>query len=379
VSYNGRMGDRRIALVCGSALLASVVLLRTGGAQPAGGGAGSGDIEMEPEAVGSGSAAAAGSAAPDAPVKDPKLAKKLFAAAQAFEKKGDQLAKQNKPDDAKAQFAEAVNAYGKAIEQAEPVDPAWTLALIVAEDKAGDPATAYKQVKALIALQPPPKPDVLKKAQAKLDDLDGKVGKVTLTVKPDGTQIMIGDKTVGEAPMTEPLVLAPGTYTVSFAAVGFEPKDAEIKVEPGSESERKIDLVAVKLKIKPHEVEDQPEPTVAEKPNMLPLYIGGGATAVLLATSIVYDFKAKHQHDIYVGKTTLMPDRLDARDNGKLFAHVADITLVGTLGAAAFTGYWYWYKVRPAMAAQSKEKQAKVEALPWVQPGASGFVVAGQF
>jgi hypothetical protein len=104
---------------------------------------------------------------------------------------------------------------------------------------------------------------------------------------------------------------------------------------------------------------------------------------VLLVTSIVYDVKAKHQHDIYVAKKTTAPDRLDARDNGKLFAHVADITLVGTLGAAAFTGYWYWFKVRPAMAAQgaggAAEKQAKVEVVPWVEPGATGFVVGGQF
>lgn len=385
MSYNRGMGDRRIALVCGSALLASLTVLRVGAAQPAGGGGGS-DIEMEPEGVGS--AAPAGSAAassePAAPVKDPKLAKKLYAAAQGFERKGDQLARQNKADDAKAQYTEAVNAYEKAIEQAEPVDPMWTLALAVAEDKSGDPASAYKQVKALVATQPPLKADVLKKAQAKLDELDGKVGKVTLSVKPDGTQIMIAGKTVGEAPMTEALVLSPGTYTVSFAAVGFEPKDAELKVEAGSESERKIDLSPVKVVIHPREAEPEPEhPSGPTKPNMLPLYVGGGATAVLLVTSIVYDFKAKHQHDIYTAKKTTTPDRLDARDNGKLFAHVADITLVGTLGAAAFTGYWYWFKVRPAMAAQGSvgatEKQAKVEVAPWVEPGATGFIVGGQF
>ena len=369
------MGDRRIALACGSALLASLVLGSVGSAQPAGGGGGS-DIEMEPEGAGS----AAGSAAPAdaAPAKDPKLAKKLYAAAQGFERKADQLAREKKTDDAKAQYVEAVNAYQKAIEQAEPVDPAWTLALATAQDKAGDVAAAYKTVKALVAVQPPPKADVLKKAQAKLDELDGKVGKVTLTVKPDGTQIMMGDKTIGEAPMTEPLILAPGTYTVSFAAVGYEPKDAELKPEAGSESERKIELTPVKVKIKPHVDEPEPEtPTVATKPNMLPVYVGGGATGVLLVTSIIYDFRAKHQHDIFVGKTTATKDRLDARDNGKLFAHVADITLVGALGAAAFTGYWYWYKIRPAQAAT--EKQAKVVPAPWVEPGAAGFAVGGEF
>jgi hypothetical protein len=363
------MGDRRIALVCGSALLASVAAVRASLAQPEGGG----DVEM-----GDGSGSAAGSDA-SAPAKDPRLARKLFAAAQGFERKADQLARQNKTDDAKAQYAEAINAYQKAIEVGD--DPSYTLALATAEDKSGDPASAYKDVKALLATQPPLKADVQKKAQAKLDDLDGKVGKVTLTITPDGTQIMIGGKTVGESPLTEPLVLSPGTYTVSFAAVGYEPKDTEIRPEAGSESERKIQLSPVKLVAKqPEAAEPAPEaPVVATKPKMIPLYAGGGAAAVLLTVSIVYDFKAKHQHDVFTAAKTTTTDRLDARDNGKLFAHVADITLIGAVGAAAFTGYWYWFKVRPATATQEKEHEPKVGIAPWVQPDASGLTAFGSF
>jgi hypothetical protein len=365
------MGDRRIVLVCGSALVASLVAGRAGVAQPAGEGGGS-DIEMTPDAEGS--AAPAESSEPQAPVKDPKLARKLYIAALGFERKGDQLARRGKTDDAKAQYDQAVEAFGKAIELGD--DPAYTLALASAEDKAGDPASAYKHVKAVLALDPPPKADVLKKAQTALEDLDGKVGKVTLTVIPDGTQIMIDGKTVGESPMTEPLVLTPGTYTASFVAVGYEPKDAELKPEAGSESERKIELVPVKVPAKPRAIEPEPEPTVAAaKPSMLPVYIGGGATVALLATSIVYDFKAKHQHDIFTGKNTSPNDRLDARDNGKLFAHVADATLAGTVLAAAFTGYWYWFKVRPA----AQETQPKVGLAPWVQPDASGLTAFGSF
>lgn len=363
------MGDRRIALVCGSALVASVVALRVAVAQPAGDGSGS-DIEMQPETAGSDAAA---EAEPAAPVKDPKLARKLYIAALGFERKGDQLTRQGKTDDAKAQYDQAVQAFDKAIELGD--DPSYTLALATAEDKAGDPAGAYKHVKALLALDPAPKADVVKKAQAKLEELEGKVGKVTLTVEPDGTQIMIDGKTVGESPMTEPLVLSPGTYTVSFAAVGFEPKETELKPEAGSESERKIQLTPVKVPVKPVEIEPAPAPIVAAKPSMLPVYIGGGATAALLATSIVYDFKAKHQHDIFTGKTTSANDRLDARDNGKLFAHVADATLAGTIAAAAFTGYWYWFKVRPA----TQETQPKVGVAPWVQPDASGLTAFGSF
>jgi hypothetical protein len=178
--------------------------------------------------------------------------------------------------------------------------------------------------------------------------------------------------------MTEPLILSPGSVTVSLAAVGYEPKDIELHPEAGSESERKIDLTPVKVVPKHIEPEPEPEtPVVAAKPNFIPLYAGGGATAVLLVTSIIYDVKAKHQHDIFTAAKTSPDDRLDARDNGKLFAHVADITLVGTLGAAAFTGYWYWFKIRPAMAAH--EHEPKVGVAPWVQPDASGLTAFGSF
>lgn len=363
------MGESRIALVCGSALVASLAAGRAGLAQPDGAGGGS-DIEVQPE----GSDAAAPAEA--APVKDPKLARKLYVAAVGFERKGDLFARQKKADEAKAQYDQAVAAYGKAIELGD--DPAYTLALATAEDKAGDPASAYKQVKALLALDPPPKAGVLKKAQAMLDDLDGKVGKVTLTVIPDGTQIMLGGKTVGESPMTEPLILSPGTYTVSFAAVGYEPKETEVRPEAGSESERKIELTAVKVTPAPVEPEPAPEPetpVAVAKPSMTPVYIGGGATAVLLVTSIVYDVKAKHQHDIFTAAGTSANDRLDARDNGTLFAHVADATLAGTIAAAAFTGYWYWFKVRPA----AQEHPSKVGLAPWVQPDASGLTAFGSF
>ena len=39
----------------------------------------------------------------------------------------------------------------------------------------------------------------------------------------------------------------PGTYTFSFAADGFQPKDLEITVEAGQESERSVELDPIKI------------------------------------------------------------------------------------------------------------------------------------
>ncbi len=173
--------------------------------------------------------------APPAPVKDPKVAKKWLDAANTLVKKGDQLAKQGKADEAKTSYDNAVTAYGKAIEASD--DAALQLSLSIALEKAGDLPAAIKACRALLAAQNV-KPDVLKKAQTRLDDLSMKVGVVTLAVTPDGTQLSIAGKQVGEAPLPEPLVLAPGTYTLTLTAVGYQPKDVELKVEPGSESDR---------------------------------------------------------------------------------------------------------------------------------------------
>jgi hypothetical protein len=228
------------------------------------------------------------------------------------------------------------------------------------------------------------KPDVVKKSQAKLDELSMKVGMLTLAVTPDGTQISIGGKQVGEAPMTEPLVLMPGTTTVSFTAVGYQPKDVEFKIEAGSESERKISLEAVPIVTKPVDNDIAPEPE-PEKPKtkdpMLPVYIGAGATGVFLITATITGIVAVGDHATYIDPKATKTERADAQSSGRTMAHITDLCLVGMIGAAAFTSYWYLYKVRPEKHAldERQANRSKVDVVPWVQPQAGGVVAVGSF
>jgi len=372
------MGDRRrLAPIVALALITSMVAGRAPVlAQPAGGGSGS-DIEMEgdtPPASGS-------SAAPAQPVKDPNVAKKWLTAAQQLMQRADQLQKSGKADEAKAQYENAITAYAKAMIAGD--DPSVTISLAVAEEKAGRPDDAYRHLKGLISPQKAAKPDVQKKAQAKLDELSAKVGTVTLTVKPDGTTVSLGDKQLGETPMSEPLVLAPGTYKLSFTAAGFQSKTAEIRVEAGSESERRITLEPAKVVPRPpHEVEPEPEPsapTGPTKPDMLPLYISGGAAAGLVVIATITGIAAIENHGTFTDPKTLPLDRLDAQDNGRTYAHITDICLVGALGAAAFGGYWYWYKFRPQHEKFQAQGHAKLDVVPWVQPQAGGVFAVGSF
>jgi hypothetical protein len=328
-------------------------------------------------------------AAPAAPAKDPKVVKTWQAAGDTLIKKGDQLTKQGKADEAKTHYVNAATAYQKAIDASD--DPtALQLLLATALDKAGDPAGAMKALKPVVAQTE--KPDLAKKAQTKLDELSMKVGVVALTIIPEGTQVALAGTNIGESPLPEPLVLAPGTHTLTFTAAGYQPKDVELKVEAGSESERKIELEPVPIVTKPQEAEPEQEapPVEPTKPSLLPIYIGGGAAVGLVVIGSITGIAAVGKQNQY-DESTSATERADIRSSGKNLALVTDLCLVGAVGAAAFTTYWYMYRYRPAAKALAEREaarhhkgaatvaRAKVEVVPWVQPETAGIFAVGSF
>lgn len=341
-----------------------------------------GEIDMDDDPQPAPTEEAAPAPAPDENqpvVKDPKVAKKWQQAADLLVKKGDQLTKQGKATEAKTQYENAVTAYSKAIEASD--DVALNYQLAIAEDKAGNTADAMRHMKVVLAAQGI-KPDVMKKAQTKLDEMSMKVGLLMLTIDPEGAQISIGGQVVGEAPLKEPLVINPGTVTLSLTAVGYQPKDVELKIEAGSESERKLTLEPVPVVIK-EVVKDEPEPDKPEEarpPSKLPLYIGAGVTGALVITATITGIVAVSHHSTYTDPLSTGTDRINAQATGRTMATVTDICLVGGLAAAGFTTYWYFKKYRPAQTAMAeRQTQSKVDVVPWVQPHAGGLVAVGSF
>lgn len=384
------MGGRRIALV-GMAALAALVLSGGAFAQPADPG---GDIEMEPEQTGSGSAGghapegttstAAPPASPVKDPKDPKLAKKWFAAGQQLMQKGSLFAAKNRFEEAKAQFENAVTAYQKALSAGDDVNVYFDLAS--AKEKLGKLDEAVKYLRLVVNAKPGARPDVVKKATARLEDLSTKVGLVTLTVTPAGSSITLGGAELGVAPLPEPLVLMPGTYTLSFQADGFQPKEAEIKIEPGSETERAIALDPVQVIVEPARpvmpdeslLDDKPKP-----PSALPLYVGAGVTCAGILGAGIFGILAVGQHSTFTAASTSKLDREDARINGRRFALITDLSLGTTVVAAGFTAYWYFYKYRRAPPKPEDRHpppvEAKLDVVPWVQSQSGGVTIAGRF
>jgi hypothetical protein len=377
------MRGHRIAVVliaAGFAVFAAPV-----GAQPGD------EIEMEPEGSGSGSGSAPAPTEPSPVAKDPKLAKKLLFAAQQMVAKGDYWTRAKRPDDAKAQYETALTAFQKAIELGD--DPNVYFELANVEDKLGKLDEAAKHWRVVIKAQTGVRPDILKKATAKFDDAVTKLGLVTLVIKPDGASISMAGTAIGTSPLPESMILMPGTYAFAFSAEGFQSKELEIKVEEGSESERGIDLEPVQLTIEPAkpEIEEPIEPAiVAKPPSKLPLYLGGGATVGFLGIATITGILAVGQHGTFTAADSSSGERTDARSSGERLARITDVMLVGTLGAAAFTTYWYMFKYKPAHKKFATEQQAarrsrpldsssKVTVVPWVQHDTGGVTLAGSF
>lgn len=314
--------------------------------------------------------------------RDPKVA--LATARQAV-KKGDAATRARKADDAKARYAEAIAAFEDAIAAGADVGTYVELAAI--EEKAGQLDRAAIHYRTVLAAQGV-RADLVKKATARYDELTTKLGLVVLAVKPAGATITLGGKVVGTTPLADPLVLMPGTYAITIAADGHQPRDIEIEVDAGSESERTIELEAA--------AEDTPQPTppppptvarpAPQGPSTTPMLVAGGATIALLGLAAGTGVLAVGKHNQFEDPASTPQERADAKDSGKRLALITDISLAGAAIAGGIAVYWYVAKYRPAQRAHAVERAApagevgaKVDLVPWVQSDAGGVTVLGSF
>lgn len=321
-----------------------------------------------------------------APAKDPRAARRWLASGQMFMQRGSYLAARHRLDEAKLQFESAVAAFLKAIEAGDDVNLHLELAL--AEDRAGKLDSAVRHLRRL-AQAGGARPEVVKRATAKLEELLARVGLVTLTVSPPGASITLGGTEIGPSPLSEPLVLLPGTYTLAFQADGYQPREAELKVEPGSESERAIELEPVKVIVEPVQpapVEAEPVTRVELRPSRLPLYAGAGVTLAAAAGAGILGALAIRQHTVFARRSTSPADRADAQANGRLLAHLADASVITAVAAAGFTAYWYFYRYRERLVNSTADRTGKpgdsspkLDVVPWVQSQLGGMAVAGSF
>ncbi|HMG19667.1 MAG TPA: PEGA domain-containing protein [Kofleriaceae bacterium] len=317
-------------------------------------------------------------AQPADPAVAARQARQSLATAQQCMLRGSYFAARKRSDEARAQFEAAVAAYQRAIEAGG--DPNLYVDLAAAEDRLGKPIDAVKHLRLVVAAAGA-RPDVVGVAQARLDELLGKLGLVTLTIVPAGASITLAGSELGTAPLREPLVLAPGTYTLSFQAEGFQPHDEQITVEPGR-AEHAIALEPVNIVVAPVPPAPPPEPAARPAPPAgLPLYLGAGVTGAAAITAVVFGVLAIGQHATFTAAATSPAARDQARSRGERFALVADASLGAAVIAAGVTATWYFYwhrSTRPDDQRQATRK-AKLDVVPWVQSRSGGAALAGWF
>jgi hypothetical protein len=318
--------------------------------------------------------------APPAPIGDPKLAQRLAAAALVSSQKGDYLVRAKRVADARPHFEAAVAAYEQAI-AANDSDAALYFELAIVEEKLDRVIPAINHHKHVIA-STTAKPDLIAKATKQLAVLMGKVAVITVAVKPEGATIRIDGAEIGKAPLAQPIIVVPGVYKLAFEADGYRPGELEVSAEAGTQGERTFELEAIPV-IFEKPVVDPPPVVVAppkKPPTKLPLYLGAGAALALGVTSTITGLLAVGEHNTFTAPESPNRDRIAARDAGRRLALISDLTMLGALGAGAFTAYWYVFKYRPAQRKFVSESVApKATLVPWVQPEGAGIAAVGSF
>ncbi len=329
------------------------------------------------------SPATPGPAVPPTPTVDRRAARTWLGTAQRLMQQASYLSARGRSDEARVQLDQAVTAFLRSLAAEDNPNVRFELAL--ASARLGKLDEAVKQLRLVVAAPGGTRPDVARKAPVKLAELRAKVGVVTLRVAPAGASVTLGGVELGTAPLREPLVLMPGTYTLSFLAEGFQPTEAEIIVEPGGELTQAIELDAIRVVVEP--VQPLPVAVVPAQParrrSKLPLVIGASLTGLGAVGATVFGVLALGEHATFTDETTSGAARDDARDRGKRFALTADVATGAAVVAAVFTATWYVVKYR-----QHPEKRearpapsvaAKLDVVPWVQPQSGGVTIAGWF
>jgi len=182
------------------------------------------------------------------------------------------------------------------------------------------------------------KPRMKKKAKSSIKKLLALVGTLKLTAPPQGADVYIETEKIGNAPLTKPIYLNPGQYSVKVTLDGYQPLETQITVAAGAEITVKADLkreeeqlppVAPKTTEEKPKLEKDSEPvpvTIVDtenKPRVSGLLIGSLVTGGLgLAGFGVGIYFTKRQND-HVDELDSARDAFESNPNEETHAAYA--------------------------------------------------------
>src|SRR6478609_1674448 len=194
-----------------------------------------------------------------------------------------------------------------------------------------------------------PPADRAKSVQADLDLLAGRTASIALEVEPEGVEVTVDGRVMGNTPLTDLIVVDVGERKLELKRAGYVSQEQTLSLAGG-------DKYVGKFKLIPESIADKPknEPPVAMFPpatkplppkSKAPIYIGYGATAALAAgAAVAFGRGASSASDLKDLRDTQNATRSEldnARDRAKTRLLVASVLGGAAAVAGAVTLYFH--------------------------------------
>ncbi|HXT22841.1 MAG TPA: PEGA domain-containing protein [Thermoanaerobaculia bacterium] len=333
-------------------------------------------------------------AQPDAVRK--KKARELLIEGDKKLKRGDQLSKRGKMEDAFAEFELGLVDYQAAFESYP--DPQIYFPIAQAEHRLGRFVEALQHYQQLLAEGRNITPALRDTVERELQEIKKNLASVVLDVKQDGAVILIDGREAARTPTVSPIWVEPGQHTYAVTAKGFTPVEGKMDLLPGKELRRKIVLEPMPVVMKGGGEEPDGQgggaisktaPASASPPSRTPLWIGLGVTGALAVGGSITGFAALSKHSKYRDESLSDTQREDARRDGKQLAGITDVLLGGAVVSALVAAYYYYgvYQPRAQAAGEAQPSPGAVDVedeeafriTPFVGDGSAGVAASGSF
>jgi hypothetical protein len=308
-----------------------------------------------------------------------ELAKKLIAAGDKLMAEADKLRKKKRDSDAAAKYEKALKAYEEAYDRFPSAKIFYLIGL--AELRLGRNLEAIRHFRQLLAEAEGVSDALRETVTLDIDEAKQQVVTLIFVVEPEGALISVDGVDVGQAPYTEPYFVAPGEHVIAVSAEGHVPFETRVALEAGAESERTIKLDRIPVVVDTPKPKPRPRP-VPRRPRVsrTPLIAGISATAGLAALATVTGLIAVSKHGTFTDQTQPADEREAARDSGKTFALVTDLTWLATAAVGGYTAYYYYKVYKPRQRRlEQRGAAARVWVVPYADPAGGGVAVGGSF
>lgn len=177
-----------------------------------------------------------------------------------------------------------------------------------------------------------------------IEELEGRVGTVTLTVNVPGAEVAVDDIAVGTTPLDEPLVLSAGRRKIALTKSGYAPLTRFVDVAGREEKTLELELVSLEQPAPAPTSTPAPGPVPAPAPvagddgfSAAPWVLLGSTVAVGIGAAVVGGIGLGAKGDFDEALETV-PNSADDIDSARSSARTLAITADVLMGVAAALG-----------------------------------------